>query len=142
MSQGKGFLVMFTAVLTYLYNCVNELLGVLYLLVFMDYITGIIKIYVLPRKKFVWKKGVIGIIKKIMYIFIIVSAFLLDFTIDNISDTMNLSFEMNGKIGIITIIFLIGNEGFSLINNLILIGLPVPKILLKFYNETKEKANK
>jgi toxin secretion/phage lysis holin len=138
----KGIIGAVSGVLLYLYNCFDGLMFVLFILSIMDYITGIIKTIVNPKLKFNWNKGLYGASKKMLYIFVVTSAFLADYTITSISQNINLSFDTNGKIGVIAILYLIGNEGFSLLQNLHKIGLPVPPVLLRFYGEVKKAKTK
>lgn len=135
----KSIIACVTLVLTYIYNCVNEVLVVLVILLLFDYLTGIF--VSLKNGTFCARIGFWGAVKKSMYGIVITMGFLTDFTITYISKTMQIKFSTYGSIGIVVVLYLIGNEGLSIIKNLITLGLPVPPILSKMFGIMKERGN-
>jgi toxin secretion/phage lysis holin len=134
----KTFIAALVGVFAYIYHCLNELFIILTLLILIDYITGIVKIFVNDDLFFDSKKAIKGAVKKLMYFILILMGFLADFIMNLTTDKLSVDIETNGTIGIIVALYLIANEAFSTLQNLIEIGLPVPKILLNFYGKLKD----
>lgn len=109
--------------ITYLVGGFDNLLITLLIFMFLDYVTGVIKGIV--KKELSSKKSMIGILKKIGYIFIIIlSTFFDKITIDG-----------ENAIRTLTLYFFIANEAISILENWALIGLPLPKKLLEVFNK-------
>jgi toxin secretion/phage lysis holin len=133
----KGVFSAFVAVIGYLLNCFTEMTVVLVFLMILDYATGLGAAYV--RKDIDSKTGLIGILKKFAYLCLITLAFLLDFGVANIAGYINIDLPAAGAFGIATVIVLIGNEGVSILENLDVIGIPIPKFLKKAFAKLKDK---
>lgn len=108
--------------------------GLLYALVaFMtlDYITGVISAYI--RKEISSAVGFLGIVKKVFIMLLVAVAHILDTQI--IGDG---SVCRSAVIG-----FYISNEGISILENAVKIGMPLPKklvdILMEMKNNDEEK---
>jgi len=136
----KGFIGSIVAVGAYLANCITSILVVLAILLIMDYIAGVT--LALMQGCFDAKKGVQGAIKKLFYIFLVLLGFLLDFVITTASQDAGLSFSTGGFFGIAVTVYLIGNEGLSILESLVGIGLPVPPFLAKAFGYMKDQTGK
>ncbi len=109
--------------ITYLVGGFDNLLITLLIFMFLDYVTGVIKGIV--KKELSSKKSMIGILKKIGYIFIIIlSTFFDKITIDG-----------ENAIRTLTLYFFVANEAISILENWVLIGLPLPKKLLEVFKK-------
>ena len=94
----------------------------------LDYISGVIKAYTL--KELSSKVGFKGILKKIGILVIVILGVLLD----------KIAGE-TGAIRTLVIYYFVANEGLSIIENLSLAGVPIPKRLKKALKELKKKGN-
>lgn len=131
----KNFLNIFQWMFTTLGALLGFLLGdldgfLIALIVFViaDYFTGIISAY--TQKTLSSKVGFRGILKKIC-IFIVVA-------IANIIDVNMLEYPM---LRTAVIFFYISNEGISLIENLAIIGVPVPDKIKDVLAQIKKKGD-
>lgn len=95
----------------------------------LDYVTGIIKARVNRIEKS--NKGTIGIIKKVCYWILIFISFLISFLLVEIGKKININLNFIMLFGWFTLICLIINEARSTIENLVEIGINVPKFLIK-----------
>ena len=104
-------------------------LNILATMMVLDFCTGLMKgIY---YKRLDSKVGFKGVLKKFSIIIVIILANLGDTLIGNedpIFKTM-------------AIYFYIAIEGISLIENLKLIGVPIPDFITQFFNQLKERGN-
>lgn len=115
-------------------------LGYLILNIF-DYITGTIKSKI--KKEESSNKGLIGIVKKICYWILIGVAFLISYLLVDIGSCININLEFVMLFGWFTLTCLFINEARSIIENLIEIGISVPKFLingLEIYNKVIEET--
>lgn len=115
-------------------------LGYLILNIF-DYITGTIKSKI--KKEESSNKGLIGIVKKICYWILIGVAFLISYLLVDIGSCININLEFVMLFGWFTLTCLFINESRSIIENLIEIGISVPKFLingLEIYNKVIEET--
>lgn len=136
----KGYVGTFIGVFGYLAGSFNSLFVVLGLLMIIDYITG--TTVAIRKKDFNREKGVWGAIKKLFYIFIVLVGFLADYTITYLSAQMGLTFTTGGLLGIAVTLYLIGNEGISIIQNWVALGLPVPPFLKSLFGYIKDQSGK
>lgn len=107
----------------------------------LDYITGTIKAKI--KKTESSNKGLLGIAKKVCYWILIVIAFLTSFLLIQLGYKINISLDFIMFFGWFTLACLIINEVRSIIENLVEIGIKVPKILskgLKAYQDILEKT--
>lgn len=115
-------------------------LGYLILNIF-DYITGTIKSKI--KKEESSNKGLIGIVKKVCYWILIGVAFLISYLLVDIGSCININLEFVMLFGWFTLTCLFINESRSIIENLIEIGISVPKFLingLEIYNKVIEET--
>lgn len=96
--------------------------------IILDYISGMIKAYIL--KELSSKIGFKGILKKIGILLIIILSVFMDKIAGN-----------TGAIRTLVIYYFVANEGLSIIENLSMAGVPIPKRLKKALKELKKKGN-
>ena len=118
----------------------NELLVILAIFMVCDYISG--TVLALSRGEFSVKKGLLGAIKKLFYIFLVLMGFLLDLLVTIAGSKLGLSIETMGALGIAVNCYLIGTEGLSVLESLVALGLPVPGFLKKALGIIKERSDK
>lgn len=138
----KSFIGAFAYVAGYIKGSFNELLIVLAVFIVSDYICG--TALALTKGEFSVKKGLIGAMKKLFYLFLVLMAFFLDLLVTTVGARMGLSLTTNGTFGMAINCYLIGTEGLSVLKSLVALGLPVPKFLKKamgIVKETGEKVN-
>lgn len=81
-----------------------------------DIMTGIFKAW---QQHNLWsRKSMFGYSRKLLIFGIVIMANLMDQIL-----------ELNGVLSIATILYYIGNEGLSIIENLVILGVPVPEFL-------------
>ena len=108
----------------------GELDGILYaLLVFIiiDYLTGIFAAIV--EKQLSSSIGFRGIFKKIVILFLVSLVHLIDTAI----------IKHGGKIRTMVIFFYLSNEGLSILENTVRIGLPIPEKLQAILKQINER---
>lgn len=104
-------------------------LEILLVMIFLDYITGVFK--AIFNKKLNSEVGIKGIIKKVGYLIIVAVSVMLDRII---GDT--------GAIRNVVIFFFVANEGISLVENWVAMGLPMPQIIVDTLEQIKQKGDK
>ena len=115
--------------LTWLLGGWDIALQTLLVFLILDYITGVLK--AIHDKKLSSEAGMRGIIKKVGYLIIVIVANFLDIAIGN-----------TGAIHVVVIYFFVANEGISIMENWIGMGLPMPKIIGDSLEKIKEKGGK
>jgi len=137
----KGFIALVAAVFGYLYKSINELVVVLMLFILMDYILGILEAFKTQKKFDKWV-AFWGILKKLLYGFLLIVAFLVDYIIIYFSTKIGIKLPVASLFGIAALAYLLGTEGFSIIKHFLVIGVPAPPFLLKFFGLLKDEAGK
>lgn len=135
----KGIFGALIAVFSFINGCVSEIIIVLAILMIFDYITGIL--IAKKNNKFSQQKGVWGAIKKLSYLMIVITGYLADITINHFASIIGLNFITHGALGFAVIFYLIGNEGLSLYENWIKLGLPAPLFLSNLFTNFKIMSN-
>ena len=119
--------------ISYLFGGIDAPLITLCIFMIIDYITGIINA-IFVKKNLSSQIGFFGIVKKILILALIVLATLLE---QNIG--------ISG-IRLVVLIWYIGNEGISILENLVSIGLPIPvkikEILESFQDESRTNVKR
>lgn len=110
----------------------DKVIVCLLVLMVIDYLTGVLK--AAHNKEINSQKGFKGFIKKIIILCIIVVAYRLDIAFDMLEFKYNCRF--------ITICFYIANEGISILENAINVGVPVPNKLKEIFEQCKNKEIK
>lgn len=113
---------------SYFFGGIDNLLIILLIIMFIDYLTGICKAII--NKKLNSIVGVKGIIKKFGYLLIVALAVLIDKIIGDTS-----------AIRILVIYFFVANEGISILENWALMGLPFPNKLKQIFEQLKDEKN-
>ena len=122
-------------VFTYLLKMFNEIFIILSLLMMFDYVMGIIQ--AIKNDTINCKVGIWGIIKKLLYIMILATGYLVDYLINYLIKQIGLDFQTYGSFGFVVMFYLLGNEGISLCKHWSNIGLPVPKSLIYIFEKFK-----
>ena len=109
----------------------NNQIEALLILMVIDYLTGLSAAYIMPNTYLDSRKGLKGIVKKFVIWGLIVLAHWFDIILGQ--DTFRR----------VAILFFIGNEGLSILENAANCGLPIPKKLKDALAQfTKIKQNK
>lgn len=128
------------AVVSYLSGRFSDLFWIFCILMLIDYFTGYIAAWITKTKNS--RIGLIGIIKKVMYVVFVLFGFILDMAIIKILGQLNIDFSFNDigglSLGVIIIIFYIGNETISIVENFEKMGLKTPKWLSKIGSLLRE----
>lgn len=131
VSVTKTGLSALIAVISYLSGRFNDLFWILCMLMLMDYATGYISAWVSKTKNS--RIGLIGIFKKIMYIIFVIFGFILDIAVVRTLELLNISFSFSDiggiSLGVIIMVFYIGNETISIVENFEKMGLKIPRWL-------------
>lgn len=115
----QGILVILSNIATvfiFLFGGIDIALQCLLIAIVLDYISGVIKAYI--TKTLSSSIGLKGILKKVGVLVIVMLAVLVDRV------TLN-----NGGIRTLVIYYFVANEGLSILENLAVAGLPIPKKL-------------
>lgn len=122
------------------FTTMPPLVWILVAVMTMDFITGLICAAMGKSKK--TENGYIashaafeGLMKKVLIIFVVLLAAALDFAV---SKGAGIQFE--AVMGA-TCLWFIASEGFSILENVASMGVPVPRILLKLLEIMKDKGN-
>ena len=130
----RGLGSVFGGAVVYLYGSIDKLLIALVTFIIIDYVTGIIKAFIL--KQLSSEVGFKGLAKKVIILLLVAAA--------NIVDRLT---NADGLIRSMMCLFFIANEGLSILENCALMGVPFPKkfklILeqLKKNNDEEVKSN-
>ncbi len=121
------------------------MLCLLMFLMIADYVSGMIAakteaIEHPNNKKYGWssKKGVLGIFKKIGYIFTIFVAACVDYLIYKVAQELGLQYESQTLFGLMVTIWFVINESISVLENTGRMGVELPEFLKKTLNELKK----
>lgn len=120
----------FGAVIGFLFGEVSGLLIALVFLMVIDYITGIIKAYY--KHELSSEIGFKGIFKKIIILCLVSVAHMIDLYVIGSSAVIMSA----------TIMFYIGNEGISILENAADIDIPLPPALIKSLRQISESQKK
>ena len=134
----KTFLGLCCSVLIYFWQAINEVFIILLVLMILDYLTGVVAGMFIHG--FSWQKAWTGVLKKVMYGPLLILGFSADYTLIYLTKAANFGISYSGVIGIAACIYLIGTEGFSVVQNLLKIGVPAPEFLLKVFGLIRDSA--
>lgn len=110
----------------------DQLIEALLIAMGLDYISGVIAAYMNPGKKLDSQKGLAGILKKVMILLVVGMAHLVD-----------MATGQEVLIRSMVILFFLGNEGLSILENAANAGLPVPERLRETLEQyMKEKGGR
>ena len=120
----------FGTVFCYLFGCWDRLIEALLVAMVLDYASGVIAAYLNQNKKLNSQKGFAGILKKIMILVMVATAHFVDYATGQ-----------EVMIRSVVILFFLGNEGLSILENSANAGLPVPNGLKESLEQfTKNKV--
>lgn len=126
-------------VISYISKSLDEVFVVWAAFMIIDYFTGIL-CGMFKNGGFSYKKAMKGIIKKLMFLVLILVAILIEFLIDYLTKSAGLVLHMEGAISSAMYIYLIGTEGLSIIQNLIILGIPVPPFMIKLFGLIQDES--
>lgn len=116
-----------TTGLIYLFGGFDVALQCLLLAIVLDYCSGIIKAF--HTKTLSSQIGFRGLLKKVGYLLIVMLAVLIDRVTGN-----------SGAIRTLVIYYFVANEGLSIIENLSVTNIPIPKVIKKALKTLKKEA--
>lgn len=128
-------------IIGYLTNCLNEMLGVLVLVMLIDFILGIAA-SIATRKSFDWTIFFFGLFKKLGYGAVILLGYCCDYLILFITTQLGIHLPFNTILGGACTVYLIGYEGMSCVRNSLILKMPAPDFLLDFFSLVKDQAGK
>ncbi|HZK26493.1 MAG TPA: phage holin family protein [Thermoclostridium sp.] len=137
--ETKTLIGALVVVLAYISKSMQELFVLLAIFMILDYITGII-CGMIKNGGFNYRKGITGAIKKLMYLVLILITIMLEFLIDYLAKSSSINVRIENSIAIAVYIYLIGTEGLSIIQNLIMLGIPVPQFMIKLFGLVKDEG--
>lgn len=126
------------AALTAYFGLLVVPLIILFFAVMTDYITGLLKAYMTAQLNS--KTGFRGIIKKLSYFVVVIVGGGADWLIEYALARTGIEYNGVFAVAIIVIIWLIINELISILENLAVIGTPIPKFLLKLISKLKNSV--
>jgi len=127
-----------SAIFAYLENMVVPLI-VLSIVMLIDYSTGIAKAAFTGGVNS--KKGWRGIIKKLCYGVVVAVAFVVDWLLYISTQFTNFNYTAN-VFGLMIVIWLILNELVSILENVAILGVPIPPILKGTMKNLQNKIDK
>lgn len=121
----------------------HQLLGpliVLAVVMIADYITGMTAAWVAGDLSS--RTGVLGIVKKVSYLFAVAVAIVVDYVITTAALDTGMDIGGFHIFGLLVTIWLILNECLSILENLGEIGVPLPSFLIAVVKKLKKSAEK
>ena len=137
--ETKTFLGALVVVVAYVSSSMHEVFVILAVFMALDYLTGIISGLV-RNGGFSYKKGITGALKKLSYLVLILITILIEFIIKYLTSDAGLHLPIENSITMAVYIYLIGTEGLSIIQNLIILGIPVPQFMIKLFGLVKDQS--
>lgn len=115
-------------------------LAILVILMVTDYITGITAAWM--KNELSSKVGIKGIVKKLLYMALVVVACAIDIAIANVAGKAGIDIAGMYCVGLMVIMFLIFNESISILENVSRAGGPEIPFLSKLIKHLKQTAEK
>jgi toxin secretion/phage lysis holin len=137
----KSIIGLFVSVISFILGKITALVVVLAFLIALDYLTGVIA-GMCQGEKFDAKKALAGAAKKAAYIILLIIGFLGDYVIYYAITEAGIQWGDVWVLSIALSFYLIGTEGFSCLRNLVLIGIPVPEFMLRFFGFVRDESGK
>lgn len=101
----------------------------------IDYTSGMLKAWLTSTLSS--RIGIKGIVKKVCYLLIVAVAAVVDWLIQCVLSQIGIHIDVNMYIGLIVTVWLIINELISILENLAVIGVPLPVLLTKIIKKLK-----
>lgn len=101
----------------------------------IDYISGMVKAWI--NAELSSKVGIRGIIKKVCYLLVVCVAAVVDWLIASGLQRVGINFNINYLFGVIVAVWLIINECISILENLAVVGVPLPAFLTNAVSKLK-----
>lgn len=108
---------------------------VLIAVMIIDYASGMIKAWI--NAELSSRIGIKGIVKKVCYLLVVVSAAVVDWLLASGLQKIGIDIKINYLFGVIVAIWLIINELISILENLAIIGVPLPSFLTAIVHKLK-----
>lgn len=137
--ETKTFIGALVVIAAYISRSMHEVFVILAAFMILDYITGII-CGLIKNGGFNYKKGIKGALKKLSYLVLILITILIEFLINHLTSNAGIYFHIGNSITLAVYIYLIGTEGLSIIQNLIVLGIPVPPFMIKLFGLIKDSS--
>ncbi|ULQ59248.1 phage holin family protein [Brucepastera parasyntrophica] len=128
----QGLLSLALSVWAYVSGGFTYLFPVLVILMLIDYVTGIIAA-IINERPFSVDIAIKGLIRKVLYLFCVVFAQLMDAVVLALNHTGILNIDNFRYFGLLVSVYLIGTEGLSIMRNFADCEMPMPKPFLKFF---------
>lgn len=126
------------AALTAYFNLLVVPLAVLFIMMILDYASGMTAAWV--KNSLSSKRGILGIIKKVCYIVVVAVGMVVDYIIQFVGTPLGVDMAGYSIFGLLVIIWLILNEMLSILENMNEIGVPLPGFLVKVVDKLKSGA--
>ena len=110
-------------------------LVVMTVVMFVDYITGILSAYI--HAELSSRKGIVGILKKVSYFSLVCVGMAIDYILYSALSQIGIQSEATMFFGLIVIVWLIINELISILENLSKMEVPIPKFLTSVISRLK-----
>lgn len=110
--------------------------AVLALVMVADYLSGMARAWI--KNELSSKVGVIGLVKKVCYLFGIAVAVVADWVIQTAAGQAGIELQSVYVFGLLVTIWLILNECISILENISEIGVPLPPFLMSLVNKLKK----
>ena len=132
----KGVLALIIAGATVYFRNLAAPIIVLMIVMIIDYITGMTQAWVSATLSS--RAGLIGVIKKIGYLFAVAVAVVVDYIIQMAASGAGQDLTGFCPFGLLVTIWLILNECISILENLSEIGVPLPSFLMAIVKKLKK----
>lgn len=137
--ETKTFLGALVMMIAYVSDSMHEVFVILAVFMIIDYITGII-CGLVKNGGFNYKKGIMGAVKKLSYLILILITILTEYLINYLTEASGFNIKTGKSITLAVYIYLIGTEGLSIIQNLIILGIPVPQFMIKLFGLVRDES--
>lgn len=131
----KGILAAAVGGLSAYFNIIAIPLIILIVVMIIDYFSGLTKAWIMADVSS--RIGIIGLVKKVCYFLVVCVAGVADWLISGGLSSVGVKINFSYYIGLIVTIWLIINECISILENLSIIGIPMPPLLTKIVHKLK-----
>jgi len=137
--ETKTFIGSLVVIFAYISKSMDEVFVILAVFMVLDYITGLI-CGLTKDGGFNYKKGITGAIKKLSYLVLILITILIEFLINYMTSGAGIEIPVKNSVTLAVYIYLIGTEGLSIIQKLIILGIPVPQFMIKLFGLIRDQS--